>query len=227
MEKEEVFKLVEALEEIRIVIESFVDSKGNIRDKPIGKMENIIIKEQIIYYARNLVDFLLNMIYLNKVTRMCLKNRNLSTDYISNYMVKKGDKYFKDKTLAKVLILNDMRLIDTHIGVNSINRIFTGEDITGEEKSKLLKAISKYSSKNELCNINLNIPEYTLVTEIADEIFENQIKLIEPYTISNIKQVETQLDSRMWGYCMYILNSRCLSEVDREKRDRLKKILDS
>lgn len=218
------------LENLKGIIYDMVDSNGNIRVLPTGPTGKLNLSNNRIKLLADMIKMLRDTQLLTEATKLYIFNRymkirDVNDSIHSDKSREEIDKQFNN-TLSKIQY--DKKKLESMFGDKVfVNILSNSDDISNYEK-KLAEIYVKYSGESPLRkNLMLNIPKDCIASEISDSEFEDFIRTIAPYTKSQMNYIENNLGDKVCGYFNYILSLPSLGDVDQERLDMLKTLLDT
>lgn len=216
------------LEYLKVAIGDMVDSTGNIRVTPIGITAKRKLSNNKIKFLADLIRLVRDTKIITDETRIYIFNRYISSrkvaDLLNESIDNVEDHYKVSTTIAKIQY--DKNKLSKIFGERMFLDILSiRDDITVYERA-LAEQYAKYHRKVDISkSLVIGIPKDCMATELSDEEFDKFISEIEPYTVKNIQEVESRLDVTACGYFNYIMTMGGLTGVNKQREDRIKKVL--
>lgn len=221
------------LSDLKEIVYDLMDNNGNSRVEPIGLVGSRKLPDSRLDLLRSFITLLLDTKILSDETRLYVFDRHISIEGVNDNLnnLEKN----KNKTIplltTKSKINYDRSKLERLFGRSMLGDIVLREnnnDKMGDYMSLIVDAMMKYrKDKTDLReNIALNLDKTVLCKELTEEQFDSFKLTIMPYLKSHMEMLAKTIDSDSVGYFNYLLYSPKLSEVDKQRLEELKQILE-
>ena len=212
--------------QLKALVYDVYDVENNVfRETPNGKYPLLNKDLNRWETAKLFVKLLLETDYFKKETSIYLLDP-FSTNSRTLYILNK--EYGSDLTSAALYQIwyRDREKFIKEFSDNFFVDLVIYEDVSVDKyREKLEQHIENIDNTSLLkeCTLDLSCEEFKY--EVTDEEFERFIQRIRPYINVNIDKTQESLENDMLAYINYITTHRSLTEVDRSRLKRLRKIL--
>lgn len=218
MEKENVFK------QLRVIIEDCGESGDTLNYTRYSSVNGD--RQELLL---NTLYLLLNTGYMCSSTREYLRDRRETFETLAskyNKMAPAG----KDISVGgmRKRIWRDKEKFVTDFGESFVSNLLYKDDLDVEQYlAKTLKLIAYETQGGLLGNIELDLSnkQGILNEDITDEEFEEFISVVRPYIKAEKQRVQEGLNVNTLAYIEYITNHQSIADIDKDRLDRLGKLI--
>lgn len=209
-----------------LVHDFYVEDK--VLMEPVGRLSKKELPEDTIKFLSQFVDLLMNTRITCTETKLYISDLYITHRGIANEMELKGLGRPNTNTI-QTKIWNDKAKIIKLFGEGMLLELIEYRNTSNlsHYNSQLSKAKEKYSNSRLLSNIALKLPDTTNIktTSVDSSEFDEFISIIRPYCKRHMSFISEQLPVEVVSYCKYILESKDVSDIDRDNRDKLLEII--
>lgn len=153
--------------------------------------------------------------------------KGIATSIVKNHI------YYINKTIGKKLAYKGNSIIRFCLLTERISE-YDWKEINRIIQALKVKENKKVKDKEDILNnrnLLINIPSKEYETSITDEKFNDFLRLITPYFISERKRVQQRINEQFLdaaGYINYLMSPGVsLSDLDKQRLKKIKQLLDS
>lgn len=207
---------------LRRICNSFVDEHGNMRVRPIGFVENMKIDIERQELLKDIVILLKDTEIINRETKMYIFNDVTKKEINEVLSEGSGEQIPFNTTQAKIQYSKTK--LEKIFG-NGIDRLIYKTHSIEDIPQLIFELSSQYSDVELRDKLVLNLDTNVYNTELGDKDFEDFIMTIAPYVKTHVEYISKNIESEKVGYFNYLISSKRLSDIDKERLERLKEIL--
>ena len=207
---------------LRKVCGSFVDEHGNLRVRPIGFIESMKVDDERQELLRDIVILLKDTDLINRETKMYLFN-NVTKREINEVLIEEKGEHISFNTTQAKIQYSKTKLEKTF--GDCIDRlIYKTRNIDGIHQL-IFEVSAKYSDTELRDKLVLNLDDNVYNTELEDSDFNDFMLTIAPYVKTQVEYISNNIESKKVGYFNYLISNKRLSDVDKERLERIKELL--
>ena len=210
--------------QLKELVGDFVSADGEILDYPIGRIGCKKLDDRRIKLLKIFIDLLINTRFTRDVTKLYISQKYITFEGVAEQLQAQGQEICVSSVQSRVFY--DKRRIEIHIGGNILVDILEYKNVDLDRyEQKLLDLMVQHSNGYMFQTIALHLPTPTFTTDLSEEEFEEFFRIIAPFSKNHMKFISDNIDTKALGYCKYIISSNVLTEVDKERRDRVLALL--
>lgn len=214
---------------LKPIVYSMVDKNGNFRTTFIGVLKDKDPRSDNMVALKFLIQILLNSDYISEASKMYISDRDITASSIAsdlNDRNSKGKGYeVTVKDISNRLYREQDKIVKNIVSSNELYDIVYNDASPSKMVERLTKEVSKKNKKSS--EIVLDIPNDIIYSECDDDIFDDFLNKIRPYSKKYIENVCRQLPEAAIGYYNYIMNNPCLSEKDKQIKDHVMQLFNN
>lgn len=172
-------------------------------------------------YLRDILSYLMNTKYVNNETMLYIFNDITMKEL--NRALSESEDTDKNYGTCKVKITYGLNKIKEHLFpiINDLVNNTNTQDID----DRLIEVFGAFNFNSIANNLIIDLGKSQLTKELDEEKFKQFVSTIYPYTMNSVKRVIDSIPADCVGYFNYLIMSNNLSEIDKERLEKLKIIL--
>lgn len=222
------------LVELKGIAYDMVDNNGNFRTVPIGTIGTRRLSNDRIRLLQYIISLVKDTDIVTQETKLYVFNRYISIKdvniEINRVLEPTGKQYSYNTTASKIAYDRDklQKLLGTDILADIAFRSENEDKIKIHTKNVINAHIKygKHIKKDLRDGLALEINKNYLCTELDEDKFDQFLSDISPYLKSHMEKIAEEIDKDSVGYFNYLLYSPMLSDVDKQRLEKLKQRLD-
>lgn len=207
-----------------LINEIYSVENDSFRVEPLGRYELLQKDSKRMDLAKNFVSLVIDTRYFTDTTKVFLTNPLATADDIVDIMHRVYNIDIKKNTVYTQLNRDKEKFIKD-VGSRFFMDITTYEDSDISEYEVKLDKLLNPDINDLMQNSLLDISSEEFVYEVDDSDFEVFIARLRPYTKRAMKRAQSALNKDMLAYVHYITTHEAISEMDKVRLKRLKKLL--
>lgn len=207
-----------------LINEVYSVENDSFRVEPLGRYELLQKDSKRMDLAKNFVSLVIDTRYFTDTTKVFLTNPLATADDIVDIMHRVYNIDIKKNTVYTQLNRDKEKFIKD-VGSRFFMDITTYEDSDISEYEVKLDKLLNPDINDLMQNSLLDISSEEFVYEVDDSDFEVFIARLRPYTKRAMKRAQSALNKDMLAYVHYITTHEAISEMDKVRLKRLKKLL--
>ncbi|RMC97798.1 hypothetical protein D9O40_14310 [Clostridium autoethanogenum] len=214
----------------KIVYRSFMNKDNNLFDKPFRRLAELELEKERQDFLKDYIDFIMHSDIVAETTKIYIRSpfdsvASSIADY--NRTLPEGIKSINIKTAESNCNNNTNKLLE-YFPDDMLYSVIYSKNCDLEHYNKLLDlAIAKRCKKNKIFNnLILKLPtDVELQDSLDEDEFSDFVKIIAPYLRTHIKYLEENISCKAVGYLFYLISTRQLYGIDKDRYNLLKEML--
>lgn len=224
MPKEGIFK------ELRPVVYSLMDRRGNFRTLPIGNWKNKPLSEDRLRLMQTFLKLLFETDIICAESKLYISDLSITISTVNFLMQDRSenpDKVYNYKTTANKIYYDQRKLAEI-FGKDIVYDVMWSNNPIDKYITAISKVMCDKGAGKELRDLlTLDLDDYVIASECSSESFADFLVAIKPYTKAVMENVCNQLPKEAIGYFNYLISAPSLSDSDTANKTLLIQILNN
>lgn len=213
---------------LRPIVYCFRDGNGNFRTMPLKEFSGLDPNSQTILSLNLLLKLIFNTDFISTETKIYLSDRFMSAPALHQVLTETDPKYSKTKKDVANLIYRDQTRVARLVTPDELYKIaYKHGSASGLLERLSLEFCKLDKSDSVIQNLTIPLPKDVMSSKCDEDIFDDFLTRIAPYTKGYIENIINKLPKEAVGYFNYLMYNPMLSEQDKEKKDAVLAVLEA